>query len=451
MSPKSTRLWQTATTTVDQAIAAFTVGDDPALDQQLLPYDCLASAAHAAMLARAGVLTESERKSLTAALAEARIQALAGTLVIAPEQEDAHTALEAFLTQRLGDLGKAIHTARSRNDQVIMALKLLVRERVLAVAAGTGALVEALVARGAEERSTLMPGYSHTRQAMPSSFGQLLFATAESLVGDAGALLVPLELANRSAAGSAAGYGVPLVLDRDVARAALGMSALELNTLHAQQSRGKLEAAVLFALHQLSLTLSRFAADLIWFSSEAFGFVRLPDPLTTGSSIMPQKKNPDLLELVRQMSAGMLGRYTEITASLHGLTSGYHRDLQRTKGPLLRALQEAVAGLSVVRLAVEGIEVDRERCTQALRDEILATDRVYARVRQGEAFRDAYRRVKEGDTTAIDPTTLLAARAHAGAPGSDQSMALRQTWDTFARRLAPVSAAAAKAWALLEP
>ncbi|MEZ4653378.1 MAG: lyase family protein [Candidatus Eisenbacteria bacterium] len=310
------RLWDADGVDPDESLLAFTVGDDPVWDLQLLPFDCLASAAHARMLCEIGVIAPAELEPVLAALREARAESLAGRFRILPEHEDGHTALELFLVERAGEAGRRIHTGRSRNDQVIAALRLLVRERLVGLAARVADLAESLLTRSAEERTTPLPGYTHTRQAMPSTVGQLLAGVAEGLVHDLELFPGPLHWAHRSALGSGSGYGVPLPLDRERVAELLGLDDVDVNTVQVQNTRGKLEAATLGVLHQVSLTLGRFAADLVWFSSEAFGYFRLPVRLTTGSSIMPQKRNPDLFELARAVPASMLGRYVEVTATL---------------------------------------------------------------------------------------------------------------------------------------
>lgn len=453
------RLWDADGISLDQSVLAFTVGDDPQLDRELLPFDCLASAAHARMLCEIGILGIEELETLSGALAEARRDALAGRFEILPEHEDGHTALELFLVSRAGEAGRKIHTARSRNDQVIAALRLLIRERLLSLAAQTEEIVTLLLARSEEERSTPLPGYTHTRQAMPSTVGQLFASVAEGLVADLELFQGPLGLAHRSALGSASGYGVPLPLRRERTAELLGLERTDINTLYVQNTRGRLEAAVLSVLHQMSLTLGRFASDLIWFSSEAFGFVSLPDELTTGSSIMPQKRNPDLLELVRAVPASMLGRYSEVTATLHGLPAGYHRDLQRTKAPLLAGLRESRALLGVMREAIHGVQVDRERCAAALRDEIFATEQVYALVRSGTPFRDAYRQVKSDSSAfrassapeapSTDPD-FLASRTHLGAPGTAQEPLIRERLREVVSGLQPFADGAAVARSILD-
>lgn len=416
------RLWDSgAGLPLDEAVLELTVSDDPELDRELLPYDCLASAAHARMLERIGLLDAQDLGRLIASLGDAYALARDRRFPITREQEDGHTALEAFLVEKTGEAGRRIHTGRSRNDQVIAALRLLVRERLGVVAASSLTVAESLIHRGSQHRATLMPGYTHTRQAMPSTVSHLLWATAEGLLRDQDCLLPALAWADRGALGSASGYGVPLPLDRVGCALDLGLSDLDHNALFVQNTRGKLEALVLFGLHQLALTLARLASDLIWFSSEAFGFFRLPTGLTTGSSIMPQKRNPDGLELVRALPAGLLARYIEATAVLQGLGSGYHRDLQTTKGPLLWGLHRMAAALTVMDRVVTGLVVDQGACQRALDPAILATDQALALVRDGKPFREAYRTVKQGHAPAVPLEAVLGLREHAGAPGQDEA------------------------------
>lgn len=444
-------LWGAPGVDLDEAVLSFTVGDDPSWDMELLPYDCLASAAHATMLGRIGVLAPPELEAVLAALGEAYDLARAGELSISVAQEDGHTALEQFLTECTGEAGLKIHTGRSRNDQVIAALRLLVRERLLELAHSVEELVALLGQQARAHRDTLMPGYTHTRQAMPSTVGHLLGSVAEGLVSDLDAMAVPLAMSQRGALGSASGYGVPLPLDRALTAELLGLEGVDVHPLHVQNTRGRLEAACIFALHQLSLTLGRFCADLIWFSSEAFQFFRLPDALTTGSSIMPQKRNPDVLELVRAMPSSMLARYTEVTGLLHGLPGGYHRDLQRTKAPMLSALKECRASLFILEHLVRHLEIDAEACQRAMRHELYATDRVYARVRNHEPFREAYRAVKGEVQTPLSPSEVLEPRTHLGAPGTDAISALEQRLQASRASRDPIRRGAEVARALLEP
>lgn len=416
------RLWETSTTPVDAAVLAFTTGDDPRLDLELVPYDCLASAAHAEMLASIGLLSTADLASLKAALREAFEAARAGRFEIRPEQEDAHTALEEFLTVRCGEAGRRIHTGRSRNDQVLAALRLLTRERLLEVADLVLELVSRLAEKAHAWHRAPMPGYTHTRRAMPSTAGHLLAATAEGLLRDLEALQPALQAASRGALGSAAGYGVPLPLDRELTARLLGLDGPDVTTLYVQNTRGRFEGLALFGLHQIALTLGRLATDLVWFSSEAHGFFRLPIELTTGSSIMPQKRNPDVFELARALPASLLARYVEVTSLLQGLPAGYQRDLQRTKGPLLTGLAQVRGALQVMTLAATRLELDEAACRAACTPELLATDAALARVVAGVPFRDAYREAKADPTGGAEPLDLdaaLAARTHTGAPGAD--------------------------------
>lgn len=431
------RLWDAPGTTVDEAVLAFTVGEDPSLDRELLPHDCLASAAHATMLREAGLLTAEEHAQLDAALREAYALACAGDLPITVDQEDGHTALETFLVARAGEAGFRIHTGRSRNDQVIQALRLLVRERLLDLAATATSLGAELTSLHRRHARTLMPGYTHTRQAMPSTVGQLFAASAEGLARDIADFALPLAAANRAALGSASGYGAPLPLRRERIAELLGLDGVDGNTLYVQNTRGRLESAALFALHQTALTTARLATDLLTWSAEAFGFFRLPVALTTGSSLMPQKRNPDVLELIRAVPASMLARYVEVTAALHGLGAGYHRDLQRSKGPLLGGLAESERVLLLLDAVVRDLEVDAEACRGALDPAIFATDHVCRLVQEGVPFRTAYQTVKNEPPRELDPTEVLARREHLGAPGTDQSSFLEEIWAATKAGLEP--------------
>ena len=256
------RLWDAEGASLDQAVLAFTVGDDPVLDRELLPFDCVASAAHARMLHEIGMLRSEELESVLGALAAARRMALADRFEIALEQEDGHTALELFLVDRVGEAGRKIHTGRSRNDQVIAALRLLIRERLLLLGEQIQDIALLLLDRSEEERETPLPGYTHTRQAMPSTVGQLLSSVAEGLAADLELFLGPLALAHRSALGSASGYGVPLPLRRERAAEMLGLERADINTLYVQNTRGRLESATLAGLHQASLTRATFGSDV---------------------------------------------------------------------------------------------------------------------------------------------------------------------------------------------
>jgi argininosuccinate lyase len=412
-------LWQDQAAPLDSAVLEFTVGEDPVLDLELLPFDCVASAAHAQMLCEIGVLGADELVALRQALVHIERRARAREIAITPEQEDCHTALEALLIEAAGESGRRIHTGRSRNDQVIMALRLLVRERLVGLGQRALAVVGILAELGRAHHRVVMPGFTHTRLAMPSTAGQLFACAGQGLCRSLETWLPALALANRSALGSASGFGVPLGLDRERVAELLALDGVDENTLWVQNSRGQLEAAVLFGLHQTALSVGRLATDLIWYSAEAYGFFGLPEALTTGSSIMPQKRNPDLLELMRAVPAAMLGRYVSVCGTLHGLVSGYHRDLQRTKSPLLGGLREIEAVLNLLAHTLSQISVDAERCSAAVTPELCATDLVYAKVKAGVPFREAYHQVKKAPLVALSSAAILAGRTHLGAPGTD--------------------------------
>ncbi|MCB9464402.1 MAG: argininosuccinate lyase [Candidatus Eisenbacteria bacterium] len=444
------QLWHADGLTVDQAVLEFTVGEDPVLDKELLPFDCIASAAHARVLEEMDLFEGDEFERISAALREAFAKSINGEIPIPIEQEDAHTALESFLVSKVGEAGLKIHTGRSRNDQVIQALRLLVRERLLELADRCSELVEELIEAHHLHHRTLMPGYTHTRQAMPSTVGQLFGAAAEGAIRDLETLALPLAKTNRAALGSASGYGVPLPMLRKRIPELLGLDSLDANTLFVQNTRGHLESSAIFSLHQMAITQSRFAADLILFSSEAFQFFQLPVAITTGSSIMPQKRNPDVLELIRALPASMLARYVEVTGTLHGLGSGYHRDLQRTKGPLLVALAEMARVLVLLRTTVREIEVNDSACEAALDPSIFATDHVYRMVLDGTPFRTAYQAVKKEPPASLEKRDILDGRTHVGAPGTDHSAAFRDLLSSVGSGLERFRRGAAEARLLVQ-
>lgn len=387
------RLWDKGHD-LDAVIERYTVGDDPRLDLVLLPYDCEASIAHARVLEAAGVLTTDEADRLVEALETLRGRAEAGEIEIAVEEEDGHTAIENRLTEALGDLGKKIHTGRSRNDQVVAALRLYTRARLDEIRGLVGDLAAAARRRIDADGDVELPGYTHMRKAMPSSVGLWLGALAEGLDDDLVLLDAARSLIDRNPLGSAAGYGVPgLELDRELGARLLGFAGVQRNTLAVQNGRGKLEAAVVAALAAVMADLNRLASDLVVFTMPEFGFFALPRDLCTGSSIMPQKVNPDALELMRARAHEVTACEIAIRGIASNAVSGYHRDMQRTKKPLLESLDLTADSLVVARHVVDRLEIDREACARGMSDELYATQRVYELVRQGVPFRDAYRRI----------------------------------------------------------
>jgi argininosuccinate lyase len=338
----------------------------------------------------------------------------AGQLTLRARHEDVHTAVEEWLTRRLPGIGERLHTGRSRNDQVACDLRLYLKDRLLDVQGAALTVVEALLAFAGRHRRVLWPGYTHQRRAMPSSVGLWAGAYAEGLLDTIETLPDLWRRVDRSPLGSAAGYGVPLPLRREAAAKALGFGGLDRNVATVQAGRGKLEAAVLFWCGQLAHDVARLAQDVILYSGEEFGYLVLPPELATGSSIMPQKRNPDLFELTRGRAAAL---EADLTAVLHvrsKLSSGYHRDFQLLKEPLMRGLERAGAVLAAMGVALPRLAVDRERCTIALAGGTLATDEVMRRVEEGVPFRTAYREVAKaigrGQPFEVPPASWIVAR-----------------------------------------
>ncbi len=446
-------LWS-AVATLDELIARLTVGRDPELDIELVPYDALASAAHARMLAKIGVLTEAELEGLLAELRKIADDARdpeAGFEILSVE-EDGHTAIENRLTARLGDAGKKIHTGRSRNDQIVAALRLWGREAVLRLASEVLAVATTLTDLARVHAETSIPGYTHTRQAMPTTLGHFFAAGAETLLDHAPWLRTAFEHLNRSPLGSASGFGVALALDRELVAELLGFDSVQRNTLAVQNDRGRTEALVLGVVASVATDLGRLACDLIRYSSEETDFISLDPSTTTGSSIMPQKRNPDVLEIIRASAARCRAQQGEVAAIYGGVGFGYHRDLQLTKEPFLRGLTLTADCSAAMARVLQSLEVDAERCRQAILPSTAATDGVYQRVAQGEPFRDAYRRAAEEPTTAYDgdPAESWRTRRHAGAPGDLVLTHLTDATEAPARWLDERQRAIAAVWRTLE-
>ncbi len=379
---------------LDKEIEVYTVGDDPELDLALVPYDCRASMAHARVLEKAGVLTSEETQRLLAALEELKAEAERGEFVIRREEEDCHTALEARLTAALGDLGKKIHTARSRNDQVAVALRLYMKDGLDAVAGLVDAFVAVLRDRIEAEGDVPIPGYSHMRKAMPSSVALWLGAFVESMDDNKKLLEVTRVLIDQNPLGTGAGYGIPVFdLDREQSAKELGFARVQRNPIYVQNSRGKFEATVVGALAGIMADLDKLASDLILFTMDEFGFFTLPRDICTGSSIMPQKLNPDVLEILRAKYHEVVAAESLIRNLTANLISGYHRNFQRTKKPLIESFRLTETSLRIIAHVVKKLEVNREACERACTDELYATERVHELVTEGVPFRDAYRRV----------------------------------------------------------
>jgi argininosuccinate lyase len=362
-------------------------------DGHLLRWDVLGSLGHIEGLRASGLLTATDyarlRRGLRAALEAVERKRLA----VGAEHEDAHSAVEAWLTRREPGAGERLHTGRSRNDQIACDIRLLLKDRLLALQQEALDLAAALLAFARRHRAALWPGYTHQRRAMPSSAGLWALGYAEGLLDTAETLPALWALVDRSPLGSAAGYGAPLPIRREVAARALGFGGIEHAVTAVQNGRGKLEAAALFWCTQLCHEASRLAADVALFSAEEYGYVVLPPELATGSSIMPHKRNPDLFELTRARAAAVEGDLAAVMRIKAGLTGGYHRDFQLLKEPLLRGLGRTEELLDMLAHAIPRLGVDRDRGAAALEGAALATDEVMRRVEAGRPFRLAYREV----------------------------------------------------------
>ena len=369
-------------------------GEDHRLDARLVPYDVRGSIAHAEMLAAVGLLSAEDCTNICIGLTELEKSFADGEWTISLDDEDVHTALEARLTAKIGAAGGRLHLGRSRNDQVLTALRLYLRDVTADLAERTGALITSLEALSDRQGYVALPGYTHMQHAMPSSVALWAGGFAEAFADAAEGLAAARRRINLNPLGSAAGYGTPLPLDRDMTTDALGFDRTQEPVTAAQLSRGRAESGLLFEITLLMQDLGRLASDLLLFYTQEFSYVTLPQDLTTGSSIMPQKRNPDVLELVRGASATALACLNESLAVTAKLPSGYHRDLQRLKPPLFRGIDLAVETIDIMSYLVSGLEFLPENIR--LDDGIHAAERAYQLVQEeGIPFREAYRRIAE--------------------------------------------------------
>jgi argininosuccinate lyase len=390
-------------------VAAYTTAGDREIDNRLLAWDVLGTLGHLVGLEAAGIVTAREAARLRAALRRALRDARRGTFTVGPDDEDAHSALERRLVGGLGELGERVHAGRSRNDQVAVDLCLLARDRLLEVGDAVLDAVAALIAFARRHRAVVFPGYTHLRRAMPSTVGLWAAGFADALLDDLGPLGAALDLVDRSPLGSAAGYGAPLPLARDRVARALGFAAVQRTVTAVQGTRGKLEAVVLAALWNVGFDLAKLAWDVGLFSAAEYGYLVLPAELATGSSIMPHKRNPDVFELTRARAGVLEACLHEAMAVAGRLPSGYHRDFQLAKAPLLRGFDTALEALRMTAWAVPRLGVDRTRCASAVSGDLLATDEVFRRVRAGVPFRAAYRQVAAEVKAGVEPPPLGAA------------------------------------------
>jgi argininosuccinate lyase len=419
-------LWQKPGVSVDADIQAFLAGDDVVLDRAFFLHDIAASKVHAEGLQRIGILSADELAQLSRELDALAGDFRSGDFVLDARYEDGHSAIEARLVERLGDTGRKIHTGRSRNDQVLVATRLWLKEKLSSLKAICVDVAEVALRRAQAEQDVPLPGYTHLQRAVVSSLGMWWSGWAEAFIDDATRASDTLRWIDANPMGSAAGYGVNLPLERDHATEALGFGRLQLSATYAQLSRGKFEMAALEALGSAMLDLRRLAWDLSLFTSSEFGFVALPAQYTTGSSIMPNKRNPDVIELMRGSYASVAAARTE-WEHLLSLPSGYHRDLQVGKGALFHGFGKGLQALSLLPDLLRNLEWRAERMRAALEPSMYATDLAMDMARDGVPFREAYRQAADPQRWAEgDAAASLAARVSPGAAGELRLEVLRE-------------------------
>ena len=386
------KLWEKSVA-VDHNVETYTVGRDREMDLYLAPYDVLGSMAHITMLESISLLSAEELRQLLDELKDIYASAIAGKFVIEEGVEDVHSQVELMLTRRLGDIGKKTHSGRSRNDQVLVDLKLFIRSEIEAVAHAVETLFRTLIAQSNRYKDVLMPGYTHLQVAMPSSFGLWFGAYAESLADDMMVLQAAYRVTNRNPLGSAAGYGSSFPLRREMTTRLLGFEGMNYNVVYAQMGRGKTERIVANALAGIAATVSRLAFDACLYNSQNFGFIKLPDQYTTGSSIMPHKKNPDVFELTRAKCNRLQALPSQITLILNNLPSGYFRDMQLIKEAFLPAFDELKSILAMVNAMLSEVKVNTSLADDDRYKYMFSVEEVNRLTHDGMPFRDAYKKV----------------------------------------------------------
>ena len=425
---------------IQSDVLDYTAGDDSTLDRALVEVDCLGTAAHVTMLERIpikpAIISATQQKRVVAELVNVMRQARAGTFRIAVADQDVHMAIERHLTRKLGEAGRRVHTARSRNDQVAMDLRLYSRESIAGSIDECIALAMALTRLASKTRSVPMAGRTHMQPAMPSTVGLWASSHAESLLDDLTLLDAAYVLNDQCPLGAAAGYGVPLPIDRELTAGLLGFSRVMNNVLYATSARGKCESAILGALGQVMLTLSRLSQDLMLYGLPEFGYFTLPAELGTGSSLMPQKNNPDVLELVRARSAVVLGAAHTSAEIMRGLPGGYNRDAQESKGLLMQGVEITRSSLRILVPMIDAVQVNRKALRAGFSAGVFATDRVLELVAEGMPFRDAYQNVKRhlSDLNDRDPQAAALKKTHSGAPGNLDLPGLRRKLSQHGRQ-----------------
>lgn len=414
-----TKLWEKGYA-LDHVIENFMTGDDPLLDLKIAKYDCIASIAHAKALHKIGILSAVETDDLKKCLEEIINLVEADKFKIDEADEDVHTAIENYLVAKLGDTGKKIHTARSRNDQVLTAIRLYTSDQVQLVITRLINTLDVLLAFATKYQMVAYVGRTHYQKAMPSSMGLWMGAFIESLLDDADLLIASHKVTDQSPLGSAASYGTALALDRQYSSDLMGFGQVQNNVLYANNSRGKFESIVIHGLSQIMLDISKLATDVILFSAPEMGYLELPVQFCPGSSLMPNKKNPDPFELIRAKSATLLANLFLVMEIGRALPSGYNRDFQETKRPLFDSFDIVLQTLDVTAIIMNLVTVNEKACHAGFSADVFATDAALNLVNQGMPFRDAYAEIAANldKLKMCDPVQNIMSKTHMGAPGN---------------------------------
>lgn len=416
------KLWEKNKIKLDPIIEAFETKEDLLVDQKLIKFDILGSIAHAKMLKKIGILTEKELSILNQGLLEIFQLGEKGQFNLKAGEEDIHTKIENYLTDKYGIVGKKIHTGRSRNDQVLTALRLFTKEKLLFIWEELLTLIDSFQSYAKKYEFIPMPGFTHMQKAMPSSVGMWAGSFTESFLDDLILIKAAYSLIDKSPLGSAAGYGVPIQLDREYTAQILGFNSIQVNSLYTQNSRGKVEASVIAALNAVIVGINKFASDVLFFTSSELKYFEVADQLSSGSSIMPQKKNMDIAELLRSKIHLTLGYYTQLLGLYSNLISGYNRDLQDSKKPFIEALEIISDSIRVTNILIKNLTPKKDKLEQALTEEIFATHKAMELVAKGVPFRQAYQTIGSNlvNIKIKDKSRFLTLSKHLGGTGNLQ-------------------------------
>ena len=398
------KLWNNKTSNISEEITSFLAGEDIELDKFIFIYDVDASLAHVKALQSIGIIKKNELTKLSKALKVLRTKFINGTFKLTNKYEDCHSAIEFYLTKELGDLGKKVHTGRSRNDQVMVAMRLFAKKNLIEFKIKNKLIAETFLNLAKKHKDLPMPGYTHLQRAMPSSWGLWFSSYAESFIDNVDLINNTIDWVDSNPLGSAAGYGVAIPLNRDLVTKELGFSRTQLNSLYVQNSRGKYEMQILNTLKQSMLDIRKFSWDMSLFLSQEFDLLSIDSKYSTGSSIMPNKNNPDVIEILRANYSILAGFSSELE-NLLSLPSGYHRDLQLTKRSLINGFQTSLKSLDIIPALLKTIKINKTNSNKYIDHEMKMTDKVYSLVSDGVPFRDAYGLVKNSDDHSLLPET----------------------------------------------